>query len=150
MSFRQYLTLAVITLTASLGDTFLDRGMKELGPVSVHHLGALLLALKIPWIVGGIALLLAFFASYLTALSWADLTYVLPATSMGYVVVALMSKYWLHEQITPSRWLGILFIVGGVGFVANGPAYTEPGAEKALAADEAVKIAMAPRAMERP
>jgi drug/metabolite transporter (DMT)-like permease len=150
MTFRRYLTLAVVTLTAALGDTFLDRGMKQLGPVSIHHLGALAAALKIPWIWGGIALLLGFFASYLTALSWADLTYVLPATSMGYVVVALMSKYWLHEQITASRWLGILFIVGGVGFIANGPAYTEPKPETTLGADEALTMAMSPRAMERP
>ncbi len=128
MTFRRYLILAIVTLTSALGDTFLDRGMKQLGPVSIHHLGTLLVALKLPFILVGILLLLGFFASYLTALSWADLTYVLPATSMGYVVVALLSKYWLHEQISISRWLGILLIVGGVGFVTRGPAYTEPSA----------------------
>ena len=126
MTFRRYLILAIVTLTSALGDTFLDRGMMEIGPVSLHHLGSLIVALKVPWILGGIVLLLGFFASYLTALSWADLTYVLPATSMGYVIVALLSKFWLHEHITPARWLGIACIVGGVGFVTRGPAYTEP------------------------
>ncbi len=126
MTFRRYLILAVVTLTSSLGDTFLDVGMKRLGPVSLHHLGTLIVALKEPWILGGIVLLLGFFASYLTALSWADLTFVLPATSLGYVVVALLSKFWLHEQISTSRWLGIFCIVAGVGFVTRGPSYTEP------------------------
>jgi hypothetical protein len=42
-----------------------------------------------PWIALGIALLIGFFASYLTALSWADLTFVLPATAFGNVLVAL-------------------------------------------------------------
>lgn len=125
MTFRRYLILAVVTLTSSLGDTFLSIGMKHLGPVSLHHLDSLLLALKMPWILAGILLLLGFFASYLTALSWADLTYVLPATSLGYVLVAVLSKFWLHEQISTSRWVGIFFIVAGVGFVTRGPAYTE-------------------------
>ncbi len=149
MTFRRYLILAIVTLTSALGDTFLDVGMKQLGPVSIHHLSSLLAALKLPWIMAGIVLLLGFFASYLTALSWADLTYVLPATSMGYVVVALLSKYWLHEQITPSRWLGIFFIVAGVGFVTRGPAYTEPasGDTVPLPASEHVAV---PSSMTEP
>jgi drug/metabolite transporter (DMT)-like permease len=50
---------------------------------------------------------------------------VLPATSFAYVVVALVSRFWLHEQITPARWLGIFCIVAGVGFVTRGPSYTD-------------------------
>jgi drug/metabolite transporter (DMT)-like permease len=125
MTFSRYVILAIVTLTSALGDTFLDVGMKQLGPVSPHHLGMLIAALKLPSILIGITLLIGFFASYLTALSWADLTFVLPATSFAYVVVALLSRFWLHEQITPSRWLGIFFIVAGVGFVTRGPSYTE-------------------------
>lgn len=124
MTGGRYLVLAVITLTAAFGDTFLSIGMKQLGPVPVYHPGLLLSALRTPWILGGIALLLGFFASYLTALSWADLTFVLPATSLGYAVIAVLSKFWLHEQVSLSRWMGILLIVLGVGFVTQGPAYT--------------------------
>ena len=130
MTPRRYLILAIVTLTSALGDTFLAVGMKQLGPVSLHHLSTLLVALKLPWVLAGIVLLIGFFASYLTALSWADVTFVLPATSFAYVVVALVSQFWLHEQITPARWLGIFCIVAGVGFVTRGPAYTEhPAAE---------------------
>ena len=125
MTPRRYLILAMVALTSALGDTLLAVGMKQMGPVSIHHLGTLLLALKMPWIWAGVVLLIGFFASYLTALSWADVTFVLPATSLAYVVVALLSRFWLHEHITASRWLGILSIVVGVGFVTRGPAYTE-------------------------
>lgn len=121
----QFLNLAVVTLTASLGDTLLARGMKSLGPVSIHHLGQLLHAILTPWVGAGIVVLIGFFASYLTALSWADLTYVLPATSIGYVIMALLGHFWLHEYVSPWRWLGIVFITAGVGFVARGPSYTE-------------------------
>ena len=131
MTFRRYLILAMVTLTGSVGDTFLSVGARQLGPISLSHLDRLIVAIHTPWIAAGIVLLIGFFASYLTALSWADLTYVLPASSLGYVVVALLSKFWLHEQISPLRWLGILFITAGVGFVTRGPAYTEhPKAEK--------------------
>jgi len=85
----------------------------------------LLTALKNPWVIGGILCLLGFFASYLTALSWADLTFVLPSTAFGYVVVAVLARFWQHEHISVSRWLGIALIVCGVGFVANGPSFTE-------------------------
>ncbi len=123
-------------LTASVGDTLLSHGMKQIGPVSITHLGMLLSAMRNAWVDTGVLCLLGFFASYLTALSWADLTFVLPSTAFGYVVVALLSKFWLHETVSPYRWAGIVLIVCGVGFVANGPSLTQhepqpPAAEPA-------------------
>jgi uncharacterized membrane protein len=122
---QRYLILLAVMLTASVGDTLLSHGMSQVGPVSLSHLGLLIAAMKNPWVITGILCLLGFFASYLTALSWADLTFVLPSTAFGYVVVALLSKFWLHETISIYRWAGILLIVCGVGFVANGPSLTE-------------------------
>jgi drug/metabolite transporter (DMT)-like permease len=109
---------------AGTGDVLLKRGMMEMGPIDLHHPWSLLAALTQPWILLGIACLICFFASYLTALSWADLSYVLPATAMGYVVVALLSKYFLHEHVSAWRWLGILLVSCGVGWVTRGPALT--------------------------
>lgn len=122
---RQYLILGLVAVSAPLGDTFLSRGMTALPPISLAHPFALISAVFTPWIAAGIALLIAFFASYLTALSWADLTYVLPATAFGNVIVALLSKYWLQETISWQRWAGIALITIGVGFVAHGPSLTE-------------------------
>ncbi len=124
MTVRRYLVLGLVALSSAFGDTSLAVGMKRIGPISLSHPDALLAALRTPWVFGGILLLLVFFASYLTSLSWADLTYVLPATSLAYVLVAFLSKFWLHEQISVERWLGIALITAGVGFVTQGPAYT--------------------------
>lgn len=121
----QYAILIAIMLTASVGDSLLARGMKEVGAVDLHHLGLLWHALFNPYVDAGIILLIGFFASYTTALSWADLTFVMPATAFGYVVIALMGRYWLHEQLTWSRWAGVALIVCAVGFVAGGPSRTE-------------------------
>src|SRR5450759_4209329 len=110
--------------------------MKDLGSVSLHNLSGLLLAILNPWVTAGILLLLAFFACYMSALSWADLTYVLPATSLGYVLVALIAHFSFHEEISPTRWLGIALITAGVGFVAAGPSVT-PGLNRDNSAEVA-------------
>jgi drug/metabolite transporter (DMT)-like permease len=125
VTFRKYLVLAGVTLFAASGDSLLSVGMKRIGSISASRLGDMVLAFLNPWVAVGILLLLAFFACYMTALSWADLTYVLPATSLGYVLVALIAKFFLHEQVSTLRWIGILLISSGVGFVARGSVRTD-------------------------
>jgi len=124
VTFRKYLVLAGVALCASIGDSFLSRGMKQLGSISLDHLPDVVLAVLNPSVAVGILLLLGFFACYMTALSWADLTYVLPATSLGYVLLTLIAKFYLHEAVTTTRWIGIALISAGVGFVTQGPALT--------------------------
>jgi drug/metabolite transporter (DMT)-like permease len=124
VTFRKYLVLAGVTIFAATGDSLLAYGMRQVGGISWQRLPEVILAVFNPWVAVGILLLLGFFASYMTALSWADLTYVLPATSLGYVLLALIARFWLHENVTPTRWLGILLISAGVGFVTQGPALT--------------------------
>jgi drug/metabolite transporter (DMT)-like permease len=122
--------------------------MKPLPAISLAHPGELILSLIgavfTPWVAAGIALLIGFFASYLTALSWADLTYVLPATAFGNVIVALLSRFWLGEPISIARWAGILLITVGVGFVAQGPSRTEPALETNLLTKASSDEAIAP------
>src|SRR5260370_33084110 len=101
----------------------LAHGMKQAGNISLHHLQSVLLAVLNPWVAIGILLLLGFFASYMHALSWADLTYVLPATSLGYVILALVAKFVLHEQVSAIRGLGIALISVGLDCVAGGPSF---------------------------
>ena len=125
MNFRKYLVLAGVTAFAAAGDSMLSHGMKQTGNISIHHLQGVIFAILNPWVAIGILFLLAFFATYMTALSWADLTYVLPATSLGYVLLALVARFLLHEQVSPLRWMGIALITGGVGFIAGSPALTE-------------------------
>jgi drug/metabolite transporter (DMT)-like permease len=130
--------LGLISLCAPLGDTCLSRGMTRLPDITLAHPATLIAAVFTPWVAIGIALLIGFFASYLTALSWADLTFVLPATALGNVIVALFAHFWLHEAISLERWAGIILITVGVGFVARGPSLTErPAAQTAALAEPA-------------
>lgn len=125
MTPRKYIVLLSIAVFGSIGDSFLARGMKDVGAIDVHHLVHLFSALANPWIIFGIFSLLGFMSSYMTALSFADLTYVLPATSIGYVFMALLGHFWLHEHVSPQRWAGIVLVTVGVGLVAGGQHRTE-------------------------
>lgn len=121
----RYLVLGAIIVFSSLGDVLLAHGMKTIGPIAISDLHHLIPAVFNPWVALGILFLLIFFAAYSTALSWADLTFVLPATSLSYVLVAIMGALLLHEHITPARWTGILLVSCGVGLVAGGPSSTQ-------------------------
>ncbi len=88
MSLRKLATLAGVVVFGSAGDVCLKRGMTQFGDITLSNWHVLFTAIFSPWVAIGIALLILFFANYLSALSFADLTYVLPATSIGYVGMA--------------------------------------------------------------
>lgn len=125
MTLRKYLVILSIVFFGSTGDAFLARGMKNVDSIDIHHLTDVFSALANPFVIIGIFFLLGFMFSYMTALSFADLSYVLPATAISYVFMVLLSIFWLHEHVSLRRWAGVAFIVIGVGLVAGGPSRTE-------------------------
>jgi drug/metabolite transporter (DMT)-like permease len=109
LTLGQYSILGLVAICAPLGDTVLDRGMSHMPAISLTHPEQLLAAVFTPWIVAGIALLICFFACYLTALSWADLTYVSAGNRLRQRDCgAAGASFWLHEPITLYRWAGII------------------------------------------
>ena len=103
------------------GDALLARGMKQSGAIDIHHILNVFSVMSNPYILLGILSLLIFMWNYLTALSFADLSFVMPATAISYVLMTLLSIFWLHEHVGRERWSGILLIVAGVGMVAGEP-----------------------------
>jgi drug/metabolite transporter (DMT)-like permease len=125
VKFKKIFIYLAIACCNGAGDVLLKRGMDDLGQIHLNNWTHIFSAFTNPWIIVGIGCLACFFYAYLTALSWADLTYVLPATAFGYVVTAFLSRYFLHEAVSPWRWAGVLLITCGVGLVARGPSRTE-------------------------
>ena len=115
--------LSVAVVANSVGSVCLARGMKSFpaldstGPAWL--LAAAAQVLSNPWIIVGILLLIIFLAAYMAALSWADLSFVLPATAPGYILTAILSSLFLEEQISPLRWAGTILIVAGTWLVAR-------------------------------
>ncbi len=148
MNPRKYLVLAGIVVFGTIGDVLLKRGMQAVGSIPLSDWPRIITSVFNPWVALGILFLLAFFGAYLHALSWADLTYVLPAASVSYILLALLSKYFLGENVTLTRWLGIVLVSFACGFVTRGPEVThrKPHATPAKA-EPAVTSATTP-AME--
>lgn len=107
----------IVILSNSFGNFFLDRGMHgRVTTTPMEYIAAILS----PWVMLGISLLIVWLLSRMALLSWADLSYVLPVTSLGYVASAVLGRFFLHEHISPLRWLGTLLIVGGTILVGLG------------------------------
>ena len=109
---------AIVIVSNVLGNLALSWGMKHgVGEFSGSPL-QYLRAIANPFVLLGITLLIVWMLSRMTLLSWADLSYVLPVTSLGYVLNALLGRYFFDEKVTPTRWLGTLLIIGGIALVS--------------------------------
>jgi uncharacterized membrane protein len=117
---------AIVVCSNALGNLFLTRGMKAFpGNLSFSPAGYIS-AIFSPWVAAGIALLIVWLLSRMALFGWADLSYVLPVTSIGYVLSALMGRYFLGEQVSPRRWAGTLLIVGGTVLVGRTTVRSSP------------------------
>lgn len=109
----------IVVLSNALGNFFLTWGLRHWnGKLSVSPLDYIA-AIFNPWVGAGVLLLILWLLSRMALLSWADLSYVLPVTSAGYVVSALMGQFFLGEQISISRWSGTLLIAAGISLVGR-------------------------------
>ena len=124
MNFIRYVLLALIVLGSTFGDVYIAKGMKQIGEMSLRRWHDLLFAPLHPYVALGIVLLMIFYLSYLASLSWADLSYIMPATTFGYVLTALLAHFMLGESVPLTRWVGIIMISLGVGFITGGPSLT--------------------------
>jgi drug/metabolite transporter (DMT)-like permease len=114
--------IAVIVLADAAGDVLLTRGMKQVGEVSTASPRVLLSmarqALTNRSFISGILFFAVTFFSFLTILSWADLSLVFPATSLVYVVSTLGAKFVLKETVSFQRWAGIFLVCLGVALTS--------------------------------
>src|SRR6058998_3570183 len=119
----------LITIVANaLGNVLLSYGMRQVGSIATYSpIGLVLSSFRAagnPFVLAGVSFLVVFFLAQMILLSWADLSYVLPMTSMGYILVTVLSWFCLGEHVQPLRWMGTVVIVGGVALVSRTPATT--------------------------
>jgi uncharacterized membrane protein len=123
----------ILLLVASnvLGNFTLSRGLHQVGRLVSFSPWPYIHAFLNPLVATGVLLLIAWLILQLSLLSRADLSYVLPITSMSYVVTALMGKFLLHEPVSIKRWIGISLIVLGIGLVSRTHPRTTPASDVA-------------------
>jgi drug/metabolite transporter (DMT)-like permease len=126
----------LVIFSNAVGNFFIAWGMKHLGE-SPNSPAAFVRTIFTPWVGLGVALLIVWLLSRMMFLSFADLSYMLPITSLGYVASALLGKFFLGETITPQRWGGTLLIMGGTMLVGAGkPETAQVQTAKAVSAGE--------------
>ncbi len=117
-----WLGVLVMVMGDSAGDIFMAKGMKQIGKVSLGSLQKILKLVQSiftsPLILMGIACYAIAFSTFLSLLSWADVSFIRPATAIGYLVSLLGARYFLKEKITPGRLLGVIIITMGVGIIS--------------------------------
>lgn len=125
---KTHVLVALMVLFSSTGNILLSKGMKQIGSVSLASPASLAAAFLQTIASGtiwlGIGSLLLFFVAYLLVLSWADYSYVMPASATGYALVPLLGATLLGEVVTSRRWAGVALICLGVALVARTPART--------------------------
>jgi len=136
-NMKTILVLFIAICAQTLGDVCLTKGMKSIGevdtlnPVELFNIGLQVFTNPLVWL--GILILGVFFGLYLAALSWADLSFVVPITAFGYTLNAFMSWRLLGENVSTARWIGTMIICVGVAVVSR----TEQRTAKPAPGDEA-------------
>lgn len=117
--------ILISVILGPLGNVFLGKGMKAFGAVAsakipdLLHIAPRILLSGYIWL--GIACLMGFFITHMLLLTWADYSYVQPATSLSYLTISVLSYLLLGEIISPLRWLGVSVICFGVFIVGRTP-----------------------------
>jgi drug/metabolite transporter (DMT)-like permease len=121
---RIFITLVILLLAGTGGDIAVAHATKRVGEVGSFAPGAILRFLGRAfcdgWMWIGIAQLTVAFCSLLALLSWAPVSFVVPAMALSYVTGGLGGRYFLGERLTPVRWLGIGLVSAGVALVCVG------------------------------
>ena len=121
---RNLLFIAIVVLAGTSGELAMTRAMKRIG--EVHHftpraiLGVIGRAFRQGWMWLGFGLMALSFFALLALLSWADVSFVVPATALSYVVGALGARFFLGERVSGLRWLGVFLVCVGVALVWAG------------------------------
>jgi uncharacterized membrane protein len=143
LRIKTLVMVLALVVCANIGDLTLKRGMTEIGAVELSAAG---LARAFPltltnakvWI--GIVFLVGFMASYMTVLSWADYSYVMPVGAFGYAMLTFFAVVFLNEHVSAQRWIGVILVCLGVLLVGR----TKPNTTDALGTDAHESVKHAP------
>lgn len=116
------LLLATVSLNV-FGQLMMKRGMASVGAITGDMsmiVQSLSQAIMNPFVLAGVATYGFSTVFWLVLLSRVELSYAYPALSLGYVLITLVSAFFLGEQVSALRWAGVFVIVAGVIMVTRG------------------------------
>jgi drug/metabolite transporter (DMT)-like permease len=119
---KTIVVILLATMSVAVGETLLSYGMRRAGEIRLEEpsqwLHLVLSVVRNPYVFAGVIFMGIFFFLYLAALSWADLSFVMPLTAMSFIFTTLLAKFILKEEVSWFRWVGTVIITIGIVFVA--------------------------------
>lgn len=123
-----HLTLKIFFLIVlnDLGDTvaqlIMKKGLIQTGISSVNFCNIAEFTMRnassvLLWL--GVLIYVMNFFIWIVVLYKVDLSIAMPVGSTAFIFVPIAAMIFLHEQVSFLRWIGILFIVLGIHFVAQ-------------------------------
>jgi drug/metabolite transporter (DMT)-like permease len=138
LRIKTFVLLFLMVAFGSVGNTLLDKGMKDVGSLNLSSASVIWAGLQLTfsnatvWL--GILCMLCFMICHMLVLSWADYSFVMPFSAVAYALVPLLGYLWLHETVPVTRWIGIALILLGVILVSRTPPRTTKPAATPLPA----------------
>ncbi len=121
---RTAILLGVVVLAGTLGEICVTHAMKRIGELKSFWPRAVLSmlgrAFRSGWVWLGVGLMALSFYAFLALLSWAPVSFVIPASALSYAVGALGAKFILREDVCATRWTGVLLVCAGVALAWAG------------------------------
>ena len=118
---RELVLLIVIVVCGTGGELCVTRAMKEIGEVTNFRPHALLRflfqALRVKWMWIGVTMMAIAFFALLAALSFENVSFVVPVTALSYAAGAIGAVLFLRERVSLQRWIGVLVVCAGVVIV---------------------------------
>jgi len=118
---KTFVILSFAALSGAIAETFFAFGMRSFGAMEWSNprrwLDLLLVVPRNPYVLTGVVFASGFFFLYLIALTRADLSYAMPITSLSFLFAAIFARWFLGEQVSWNRWVGIALIVAGISLV---------------------------------
>ena len=114
----EYALIILVVALTSIGQVLqklgADRGLKD-----AKSFSQAVVALFQWEIILAVICLASAISIWLAVLYMMDVSKAFPFISLGFVVVLLSARFYLHETIPWNRWMGVVFIVAGISLLAQ-------------------------------
>lgn len=131
--FKLLSILLVGLVCESAGVVLLKKGINQIGDMNgvtaseIFRVVRSGLTSQTIWL--GIFFEALFFIGLLVLMAKSNISFLWPLTGLSFVFATFAAKWFLSEQVSPVRWIGVVLIVLGAGFIS----YSEHAREKPVA-----------------
>ena len=135
--FKLLVILLIGLVFEATGVVLLKKGIAQVGDVKRVSAAEIARIVKAgvtnPTVLAGVFFEALFFACLLVLMSKSDISFLWPLTALSFVMTTFAALIFLHEQVAPVRWAGVMFIMLGAGLISYSE-HTKPKLSSAPAA----------------